>query len=308
MIEFLQGFEWWFCLLLIMLIPISLAGYGLYLVNDIMEDKQLKNKTKFLYVMLIIIVSMIINIPFVVLHTKVFEMEISKWQFFILDISPQSLVFGCFIIGASFLDLLEEENFSNLLGPLFFLLLLFIVLLLPPAYSTYLTWCNVDSASRIEKKIEQMSELRQKLLEKNRQIIRTVEEYKTDINSLKEEIQSEKEKYSINTFRQANGNQRIVYDLSLIQRKIAYINKLVEINKRVIQGIEELEFLERQSADDLKIVRVIKGEEIKSIIEGIDIVIEKYSPDAKQLQIEINEKNLPSQEQIWNYFFGQINQ
>lgn len=314
MIEILQRFEWWFATPIILAIPFGVSGYMLlYRIDLVLNDKKLEKRRKNIYISLLIILSCIVNIPFIQILSKVFDMRLTWWQFCIFMLSVPNIIMDVGLIyGYLFLETsvektdnknskITDENIIPSIGFILFCLFIFLGL---PTYSTFILWRHNNPAAKIEYKIEQMHTLRQKLYVKNNEIVSAINDYKGEIGKLRDEIQSEREANEQWTYEQAKHNPKIVYDLSLIQRKMAYATKLNEVHEKVYSGILELDYLAGQSADDLKIVKVLKGKEIDDLVKGMNIVLEKYMPDAKQLEVEINENNFISHEEIWEYMFG----
>jgi IS1 family transposase len=153
--------------------------------------------------------------------------------------------------------------------------------------------------AKIEKKVKELNDLYATLSQKQKEVAGLQADYQRSIKELEKEIRSDQKKYHISTYEQASQNSRISYDLALIQRKEAYITKLDEVAQRLQTGTLELEFLRRQSEDDLKMVKVMDKEEIDKLAGQINTVIEKYLPEAGNLAIEIDENSLESPEQIW---------
>ena len=154
--------------------------------------------------------------------------------------------------------------------------------------------------SKIQTKINELADLAKKLDKKYKEINSLISDYQKGINTLKQEIRIEKEKNKILNLAKAQKNPLIARNLSLIQRKQAYINKLVKTAGQLKIAILDIQFLQRQVEDDLKIVKVLKSEDAKKILKQINQVMEKYLPQAGEMPvIKIDEKTLPSLEQIW---------
>jgi len=161
---------------------------------------------------------------------------------------------------------------------------------------------------QISLKIIQIDDLRLKLHGKKKEVISLENQYSRGIQELQEEIKIVAASEKITSLADAQKNGKINYDLALIQRRTGYINKLGEIKARVSEGIYQLEYMERQTADDLPMVQVLTSEDAQKLIAKINEVIAKYLPDASKLAIEIDEKSLPSQEQIWQNIFPDTKQ
>jgi hypothetical protein len=205
--------------------------------------------------------------------------------------------------GSLFLDNDEYDRSAKIIAALFFLIVGFIL-------PIFLGFNNCDTGRKIiewkfgpkaqlEKQVEELNEISNNLRKKKKEVNSLRVEYRQDITFLKNEIRSEKRKHKIKTYQQAKNNSRISYDLALIQRKIAYINKLDKIFLRIQFGALELEYLQRRAEDDLKMQKVMDEQEIKQLYNDINVCIEKYLPEINKLAIEIDDKSLPSQKEIW---------
>ena len=153
--------------------------------------------------------------------------------------------------------------------------------------------------SKLCDKLEDLVGLRQKLAVKKEEINKLIGEYSASIKQLEGEIRTEKRNKRINSYAQAKDNQRISYDLALIQRKTAYISKLDEVLPKLDSGSNELEFLQRQTEDDIKMEKVLGEKEIEKLAEKIEETIAKYLPDAGELAISVDESKMESPQQIW---------
>ncbi|MCX6745725.1 MAG: hypothetical protein NTX00_01770 [Candidatus Parcubacteria bacterium] len=151
----------------------------------------------------------------------------------------------------------------------------------------------------IQTKISEIQDLRKRLNEKQDELGKLILEYQQGVNDLKKAVKRYSRRHQINTFELAQKDNEISYNLALIQKKVAYIQKLQQLVARMQQGMQELQYLENQAIDDLKIVKALKSEDTDKLISDINTVITKYLPEAGTLPINIDEKNLPSPEQIW---------
>ncbi|MBN1325429.1 hypothetical protein JW977_00395 [Candidatus Falkowbacteria bacterium] len=154
--------------------------------------------------------------------------------------------------------------------------------------------------NKLDKKVKELSNLRMQLFRKQGEVKQLQAVYQNDINGLVREIKSEQQANHIYTYEQAKAHPRINYDLSLIQRKKAYIIKLSETEIKLQHGTYELEYLERQTIDDLRLVKTLKNEEVENLIDNINEIIDKYMPESGKLVINIDQSSLETPEKIWN--------
>ena len=152
---------------------------------------------------------------------------------------------------------------------------------------------------KVEDKIAELKNLRSDLIDKQNEVTGLIESYHNGIEELKVEIIELQEKKQIRNYEQAQKVPTIAYDISLIQRRQVYIEKLKILNIKLNAGIDELLFLQRQTSDDLEAYRVLSSEETRKLIAEINQVIKKYLPEAGELAIKIEEKELMPPEQVW---------
>ena len=159
---------------------------------------------------------------------------------------------------------------------------------------------NVNSnTGQLEAKIKDLSNLREDLIAKKEQGLKLQSEYQEGIQKLKVEIRAEQKANEIMTFDQAQKQPRISFDLQLIQRKQAYIAKLQEIDTKLQQSTYELEFLERQAIDDLKLAQTLNNDEVEKMVGDINSILAKYLPEAGELKVVIDPNTMQTPEQIW---------
>lgn len=176
--------------------------------------------------------------------------------------------------------------------------------LLPLAVALLLL-CSCDllkktPQDKIRQRINDISELRTRLENKSKKIDNLRQDYKNGIRELQEEILLEKKKNNIMSFQAATKNQTIAFDLSLINTKTAYIQKIDEIQKQLLDGSKELLYVQRKAQDDLKILEVLDDKEKEELAESINKVITHYLPDAGELVVEVDESALQPMEAVWS--------
>lgn len=151
---------------------------------------------------------------------------------------------------------------------------------------------------KLKNKINSLVGLRARLFAKIRDLSATRDSYKTQIAMLKSEIQEERRKNSVNSYQQAINNKRIGSNLSLIQRQLAYIDKIDELGYQLNMGTEELLYLEREARADLKITAVLDNKD--ELTQKIDQAIKSYEPYAGKFAFDKSQLRITSTEQIWN--------
>lgn len=139
-----------------------------------------------------------------------------------------------------------------------------------------------------EKLVEKLNEvvaLKKGLDAKRREVTLTKEGFVNGIEALKRRINERKEREGLKTFLMAKRDQQILLDLSLVQSKIAYRDRLQEIENRLNAGYNDVDYMEAKTRDDLKMAEVLSREEMDKLIGQIERTLNKYAPDIRQLII-----------------------
>lgn len=151
---------------------------------------------------------------------------------------------------------------------------------------------------KIQEKIRSLAALNSKLEQKKSEVASARAEYGRDIQRLKKEIKYEAGKSGgITSYAEAVRNKRINSDLMLIQRQLAYVDKLNELEFQLNLGTEELLYLEREAQTDLVMAKVLDKED--ELVKKIADAIKNYEPYTEKFVIEKGQLNLRPPEQIW---------
>jgi hypothetical protein len=153
-----------------------------------------------------------------------------------------------------------------------------------------------STAETLTQKMNRVSVLLDQLRNNLNQATTAKANFQTEIEALKSEIRQGKQRIGTDTFERATKNTRINNNLLLIQRQTAYIEKIEELEVKYKKGIEEMVYLERQGAADLKMVRLLGNKD--EIVKKIDKIIKNYSSYSRYA-IDESQLRLKSLRQIW---------
>ena len=152
----------------------------------------------------------------------------------------------------------------------------------------------------LEKKIDEISSLRARIVDKIDQAIEMRSRLEHHLTELRDEIRSEQDRCEIYSHPEALQNLRIRYNLDLIQLLQAYVQQL---NERIIyfqNGNEHLKFFTQQIKDDIAIISTLKDMEIDNLTERINRVLDEFIPETKKPVFNVSDIQVLPVECIWD--------
>jgi hypothetical protein len=156
---------------------------------------------------------------------------------------------------------------------------------------------TVNALEGLQNKIKEVMDLKDGLEKKRKEMQNTSSEYQNEIAQLKIEIDDERQKNNIDNYKKALKNKRIHNNLALIQRQLAYIDKINKLEYTLSQGIEEMLYLERKTKADLKIVKLLDNKD--ELVEKIDNSLKNYAPYATKFALDAKRLNFKPLPKIW---------
>lgn len=155
-------------------------------------------------------------------------------------------------------------------------------------------------AERLGEKLNEIRTLRKDIDQKKTQVVDLRVHFVNTLDLLKADINTIKETEGIKTYSQAMRNQRIKNNLSLMQSKMAYKERIQEIEDGLTAAHYDLLYIEEKTVDDLKMSTVLGKEDMDKIIKQIERVIIRYEPETKKLVINEADMKLKSTQSIWD--------
>lgn len=156
------------------------------------------------------------------------------------------------------------------------------------------------AVEKLTEKLEKVAGLKRDIEKKRSEVNSLIADFVKGIDSLKTDINYRREAKGIRAFSQAVQDQQIKNNLSLMQRKLAYKERLQEIEDRLAAAHHDLEYMESKTNDDLKMSTVLSKEEMNRIVEQIESVLSKYAPETKELVINEADMKTRSEKNIWD--------
>lgn len=176
-------------------------------------------------------------------------------------------------------------------------LVLAAVLLVPA-----LAWAN-PKVETLKQKIADINLLHQQLSDRSRQVQSARDALMTQKQELTNEIAVLMKSDDISSYRQAENNLRIHYNLSLLGILEAYMQTL-ETKLRLYQtGCDKLSYLSVLADDDIKMITTLNDLEIDALTTQISLVINRYLPEAHVIQIDPVRIEPVPPEQVWKRLF-----
>lgn len=159
----------------------------------------------------------------------------------------------------------------------------------------------LETASAFDAKINEISVLRDALLQKQEEILELKRSYLNGIEELQKEISDEVQNEGITTFLQAMQNKRIKFALQTIQRRKLYIQKLDKPLNWIFEACEELLYIKRQAMVDQQVAAIASGIDLDRHMQQMTIAAEKYNLTADKLTIDSVNAQPESLETIWKW-------
>ena len=162
-----------------------------------------------------------------------------------------------------------------------------------------------DTPSEVSKdKLEEVIELEQTLVNRNTSLQETLLAFKKKIDIYSNTIKRIAEESGITTFTESQKNKRIQQYLSAIAKANAYR----EIIGREIQHIQsaqhELKGLKLHLGLDIDLLEGLETEKLEQLVAKLDVAITQYQPNAKELVLALDEKDLIPNDEIWAQYIS----
>jgi hypothetical protein len=152
----------------------------------------------------------------------------------------------------------------------------------------------------LKHKMDEITSLQNSLSDKIKLAVQKREQLTQKKEALKKEIREEKAQRRIDSFQKALQNERIDYNLKLIQLLIGYTTGL---NKKILylqNGYETLDFFLQQVQDDLLLIKTLSNLEIDKLVAQINSVLDEFIPEIDEPMFDVNDVPLSDPEKIWN--------
>ena len=165
-----------------------------------------------------------------------------------------------------------------------------------------LVWAN-PKVETLKRKIADINLLHQQLSDRGLQAQAARDALMTQKQELIAEITVLMKSDDIRTYRQAENNLRIHYNLSLLGILEAYRQTLESKLRLYRTGCDKLSYLSALADDDIKMITTLNDLEIDALTTQISLVINRYLPEAHVIQIDPIRIEPLSPEHVWKSHF-----
>ena len=148
-------------------------------------------------------------------------------------------------------------------------------------------------------KIQEANDLRDKLLQKNKEIYLLKLHYQNGIVELEDQVKQALRKQGITTYKAALKNRPIELKLRTIQRRRSYLQGLEKPIRWIDHAGEELLYLKRKAEVDLELIELADGIDMERHMRHLDAAIQRFRPSAEKLAVHHDDQNLVSLKVIW---------
>jgi len=164
-----------------------------------------------------------------------------------------------------------------------------------------------QSKSEISKeKMEEMKQLRGKLISKRDKLKLTTEEFDKKIQTFVVEAKGELARQSLVnvTLTEAQKNRLIRNNLEAIRKAKAYQTIIATEIALTVDGEMETDRLIKHLDLDIVILGSFEDEQLDDRIKQLNLTITQIQPKAKELAINPDNTSLPSMESVWQEYFA----
>jgi ankyrin repeat protein len=163
--------------------------------------------------------------------------------------------------------------------------------------------------AKLNLKFKELSNLSTKLKKKKIEIQETKIAFEKKFNNLIDEITRELKDNKITSFTEAEKNEKITYNLNLIQDKYAYIDYLTQEEGKITSDINQLDYLIGKTSDEITLIKTLGEDKLINLLSEINRAITEYGPRAGELMIGTKDIEKKPIKEIWEKFIqNKINQ
>jgi len=157
---------------------------------------------------------------------------------------------------------------------------------------------------RLSIAIENLTDLRNRLLNKQTEIKELKAYYFEGIQKIKDDVLKEMREKNITTLENAIKNKRIELGMLTIQRRKTYINKLDSPMESLHQHSEELLYLKRKALLFQTVLKNISGIQTAQLEKQIDATMNAHESSSENLTIDDAPSRTVELETIWKEMFA----
>ncbi|HSM89947.1 MAG TPA: hypothetical protein VLT56_07975, partial [Desulfobacterales bacterium] len=159
---------------------------------------------------------------------------------------------------------------------------------------------DADKTAALNRALSEIAELSRSINQRIEEAGAVIDRLSEQRELLKHEIQQERGRHNITSFRQAVQISRIDYNLRLMQQLTAYIDRL-NGSMEFFRGANQLlNFYARQARDDLLMLKTLKDADISGLMNKIAAAKNEFEIVLNKPLFVASEPYPRSMEMIWN--------
>jgi hypothetical protein len=159
---------------------------------------------------------------------------------------------------------------------------------------------NNSKINDLQQKVADMALIHHQLNDRVEQAKMIREKLRHQNQTFLDEIDDLRQQHRIKTYKQADQNLRIHYNIRLIASIEAYLRQVQSKIFYLETGQDKLAYLQKLASDDIRMIGALNDLEIDALTTQISLVINQYLAEAHVLQIDTQLVTPSSPETIWN--------
>ena len=161
-----------------------------------------------------------------------------------------------------------------------------------------------SNITELQRKIADITLLKNQLGDRQRQAESALEALLKQHNELLAEAHLLINSFNIRTFKDAQGNLRLRYDMELLGTIAAFRRAFEEKIRLYQNGQDKLVYLKQLAQDDTKMVAALNDFQIDALATQISLVVNQYLDEAHNIQIDPQSVEPISSQQIWEHILA----
>lgn len=175
-----------------------------------------------------------------------------------------------------------------------------VVLLLGMAHKVLSAETGDDVDYLLQQKLDNIEIMTEKIARQRRSADELYRKLSAERETFAEEIVTEARRVRAPSFKLAQSDPRIAYNVKLVGRLDAYLDALGKRISEFDAGSHRLGYLRAKAVDDLKLVETFAVPAVDRLIADIDGALEQYHFATTAPLFDVNKVTVPSGQAVWD--------